>query len=404
MIRTSKHNISINTNQGKLIYLDKLFVDYKHDLEIYINYIIDGILPLKINLSSKDLISENIKHSRYKQLLYKQASEIIRSQLDLSTKRRYNKYKQLYAYFKQNNRQIAFINKKVSELNIKPLLKSKWFTIPSLNNITINLDERFFNIQSGSHFDTFINLKLPYFNDKGTRAIQINIPLNYHKHSDKFKLNGFHLRNTIQLKKVNGNYYINLIWEHSDIQLRAEGKAIGIDTGYRKLIVTSDNQMLGTSDLLSLYDNICNKKQRNSKEYKRKLKQRDNLVNHYVNQINTEGVNKIVIEDLNNVKYKSKFKKEENDKVSRWTYRPLIDRITMMCEVKGIELVKVSPAYTSQTCSFCGAIHKESRNGESFKCIDCGEEIDADYNASINILRRGAIVPLSNELINNDFH
>ena len=43
-------------------------------------------------------------------------------------------------------------------------------------------------------------------------------------------------------------------------------------------------------------------------------------------------------------------------------------------------------------------------NGESFKCIDCGEEIDADYNASINILRRGAIVPLSNELINNDFH
>lgn len=52
MIRCSKHSIN-ETNQGKLAYLDNLFIDYKHDLEIYIGYIIDEVLPLKTNLSSK---------------------------------------------------------------------------------------------------------------------------------------------------------------------------------------------------------------------------------------------------------------------------------------------------------------------------------------------------------------
>ena len=61
----------------------------------------------------------------------------------------------------------------------------------------------------------------------------------------------------------------------------------------------------------------------------------------------------------------------------------------MMCEESGVELIRVDPAYTSQTCSRCGFIHKESRNGEKYLCVDCGLEIDADYNDSINILHRG---------------
>ena len=89
MIRTSKHNISNITNQGKLSYLDCLFIDYKNGLEIYINYIIDGVLPLKTMMSSSLLPNEKIIHSRFKQLIYKQASEIIRSQIDKCKKKRY---------------------------------------------------------------------------------------------------------------------------------------------------------------------------------------------------------------------------------------------------------------------------------------------------------------------------
>jgi transposase len=69
-----------------------------------------------------------------------------------------------------------------------------------------------------------------------------------------------------------------------------------------------------------------------------------------------------------------------------------------MSEVKGIELVKVSPAYTSQTCSKCGHVDEKSRNGEHFSCTCCGYQIDADYNAAINIHNRG-VYSLSNQPI-----
>ena len=42
----------------------------------------------------------------------------------------------------------------------------------------------------------------------------------------------------------------------------------------------------------------------------------------------------------------------------------------------------------SQEYSRCGEIHKESRNGEIYKCIKCGTVLDADVNGAINILNR----------------
>jgi formyltetrahydrofolate hydrolase len=96
--RTSKHNISSITNKGKLASLDMLFLDYKHDLDIYINLIISNELPLKSNLSSALLPNYNIIHSKYKREIYKQASAIVRSEIQLATKRRLSKYKQLYRY------------------------------------------------------------------------------------------------------------------------------------------------------------------------------------------------------------------------------------------------------------------------------------------------------------------
>jgi putative transposase len=55
----------------------------------------------------------------------------------------------------------------------------------------------------------------------------------------------------------------------------------------------------------------------------------------------------------------------------------------------GGSLIKVSPAYTSQTCSACGAVDADSRDGKLFKCTTCGFEGDADVNAAKNILAKG---------------
>ena len=385
MIRTSKHNITQITNQGKLDYLDQLFIDYREDLEVYINYIIDGVLPLKTMMTSSLLPMEKIKHSQYKQIIYKQASEIIRSQIDKCKKRRYTSYKKVYSYYKKNGRQVNFINKKFSELKLKDILLSIYFTKPNLNNISINIDERLFDVQYGKHFDNFIKIRLPYFRNK-KRAFDIRLPIKQHKHSLSLLKDGFTLRKNIQIKKVFGKYYVNLVW-FKEVLPRTEGSSVGIDLGYNKLITTSNKEVIGT-ELKELYKKISNKKQ-GSKNFKDLLTHRDNLINFYVNQIDISELKTMVIEDLVNVKHKSELHKKINNKLQRWSYRKTIDKISRTCEVNGIELVKVSPAYTSQTCSCCGHIDKDSRKLEDFHCVSCGYEIDADINASINIHNRG---------------
>ena len=125
MIKSSKHIVK-ECNQNKLSYLDNLFIDYKNDLVIYINYIIDGILPLKINLSSKELPTETLKHSKYKREIYKQASSIIRSQLDRANKKRYKKYKVIYTYMSKNHPKSNFVKTKFKNLKLKNIIKSKY--------------------------------------------------------------------------------------------------------------------------------------------------------------------------------------------------------------------------------------------------------------------------------------
>lgn len=58
-------------------------------------------------------------------------------------------------------------------------------------------------------------------------------------------------------------------------------------------------------------------------------------------------------------------------------------------EWKGGKLLKVNPAYTSQTCNKCGHVDKASRKDESYLCVKCGHEDHADVNGAKNILGRG---------------
>ena len=65
---------------------------------------------------------------------------------------------------------------------------------------------------------------------------------------------------------------------------------------------------------------------------------------------------------------------------------------------KAGELLKVNPAYTSQTCSRCGHVHSNNRPSQAvFACRTCGFRANADPNAAVNILARAELpsVPVS---------
>jgi len=91
----------------------------------------------------------------------------------------------------------------------------------------------------------------------------------------------------------------------------------------------------------------------------------------------------IQMENLKGIAGDDRFLKE-------WTYYDLRQKVEYKAKEKGIEVVLINPEYTSQRCSQCGFISAENRPKETkgqayFKCIKCGFEVNADYNASQNI-------------------
>lgn len=71
-----------------------------------------------------------------------------------------------------------------------------------------------------------------------------------------------------------------------------------------------------------------------------------------------------------------------------WSYYELQQFITYKAKKYGIEVRKINPCYTSQVCSCCGHWEEGQRIDQAhFKCKSCGEELNADFNASRNIAK-----------------
>ena len=76
--------------------------------------------------------------------------------------------------------------------------------------------------------------------------------------------------------------------------------------------------------------------------------------------------------------------------LKNWSYYDLQTKIKYKAEEVGIEVVSVPPANTSRRCSRCGYIDADNRKVQAkFKCLNCGYEANADYNASQNISLAG---------------
>ena len=71
-----------------------------------------------------------------------------------------------------------------------------------------------------------------------------------------------------------------------------------------------------------------------------------------------------------------------------WSYFDLQKDIEYKAKRSGVKVVKIDPYHTSQTCSACGHWEAGQRKSQSeFVCAKCGEKLNADYNAAVNIAR-----------------
>jgi transposase len=80
--------------------------------------------------------------------------------------------------------------------------------------------------------------------------------------------------------------------------------------------------------------------------------------------------------------------------MGNWSFYQLAQFISYKAEQAGIPMVFVDPRNTSRTCSVCGYVDKANRKSQAhFKCLQCGFEANADYNAALNIEARAAQSP-----------
>ena len=295
MIRSSKHILKYQTNI-KTDWLDKLFADYKITLQEYINLIWDKKLPLTKFLSTKDCPNGYpIDSGQWKQIVYQNASSIVRS-------------------------------------CIKRKKKSK----PEVENVSIDLNCNTFNIQKeAKEFDEFLQIRLPYRKENKYERRTINVPIRQHRHSLRFI--DWNRKNTIKLTKINNNYYLIFFYEKATPKIKSKGKALGIDQGYKKLLATSEKQIIG-KNFEAIYENIARKKQK-SKNFLQALVERDSRINRMLNkELSLRSINQIVIEDLKGIKQNThgRIRKKFNNKLQRWCYSKVVSKLERLCEENGI--------------------------------------------------------------------
>ena len=243
------------------------------------------------------------------------------------------------------------------------------------------------------------------------------------------------LKGTLELVKnqKTNQYYLHVPLDRviSKKQMTSSSEILGLDVGITDLITLSNGSVYGanSSELFyTLSDNLVNKNRSRLFSYKQKLEERisieqdqskksileqklknledNNLgskkriskiskyksriashINCELNKmIKEEDIEEIVREDLNWSSKKKNVSKKQQNRFSTWSKGLLLERLSVKLAEKGIKETIVNPAYTSQVCCKCN--HLGIRKGKEFKCSNCNLNIDADFNASINIKKR----------------
>ena len=220
------------------------------------------------------------------------------------------------------------------------------------------------------------------------------------------------------ITKIADRYFLSLVIEVDDI-VKTENKNIkglGVDLGIKETAICSDGKVFRNINKTKKVKKIKKKLKREqrkmarsieySKSKKIKLKElknfnkkklkvqkifyrlnciRDDYNNKIVDEITRAKLKYITIEDL---KVSNMMKNKHLSKaIQEQNFYAIRTKLINKCKERNIELRLVDTFYpSSKTCSCCGSIKKDLKlNDRIYKCINCGIEIDRDYNASINL-------------------
>lgn len=278
-----------------------------------------------------------------------------------------------------------------------------------------------YNKHFGSTINAFVSLS-------GLGRKSFDIPVKFHK--DWYG-------NIKQYAKSNPNYEYVLTFNEKEHQVNihickdgdryipdAGNNVVGIDVNCKHNLfslsdgTTFDYNRKLVNDFCKLSLEIDELKQdKNYTVGKRKQRKLDALKNKMIKseqqiiaemckELQTQGVNHIVMEDLDNSFGKSHVKDTENENVNYNRKVKFLGLSSLKQEVEhiarkyDIAISTVQASYTSKMCPVCGCIEDENRlNQETFECVECGHKDNADFNASVNIRNRVTVTVLRDLLL-----
>ena len=226
------------------------------------------------------------------------------------------------------------------------------------------------------------------------------------------------IKNATISKEANGKYYVSILYEMYDEAPKINHRTIvGIDLGIKKLLTLSDGITYDNNKYLQKYEKRIKRKQR---ELSRKQKKSKNyykckkelavlyskLVNarkYYIHKITKDITNEydiITCEKLSTKEMITKGTKVKlSKKISDATFSEVLRQLEYKTRFKGKEFYQVNTYYpSSQLCSRCDNQDYKYKDlkERTYKCSKCNQEIDRDFNASINIMFEGLKLYIKN--------
>ena len=196
-----------------------------------------------------------------------------------------------------------------------------------------------------------------------------------------------------------GKFYLFQTVDVPDADIIDIEEFIGVDFGLVSIATLSKGKEFNSKKLQDYREkrqkvrsSVQSKRTRGSKKLLKRLSGRErttaSIVNHTISKqivaIAKEENKGIALEDLKGIRFSSLKKgKKFRTRVGKWSFNQLRQYISYKAALNGVPVVLVNPRYTSKTCSNCH--HIGNRKGKVFECNNCGNNMDADINASINI-------------------
>lgn len=219
---------------------------------------------------------------------------------------------------------------------------------------------------------------------------------------------------TLSVTRRGDKYYVNFIVVDEPVapvgaEKLIERKAVGLDFGLKTFLTTSTGEKIESPKFhkLSLREqakvqrriervkNAKSVKERAAlKRYRRTLRKvhqkianRRSDFNHKLSRKLVNSHDVIVLENINLRGLVSEIA-PINRSYADVAFGQFKTFLTYKAENAGKTVILVNPAYTTQTCSNCGALVPKSIKERIHRCA-CGCELDRDHNAAKNILELG---------------